>query len=54
MMVARVYELIAAIALIITGFFLSGNGRSSFIWAALMILLGLLILVFWFSGANVL
>jgi hypothetical protein len=53
MSIAGVHEVIAGIALIITGIFVGRDGRSGFIWGTLMILLGLLVLVFWLSGIDV-
>jgi Na+/H+ antiporter NhaD/arsenite permease-like protein len=50
--IAGVHEVIAAVALIITGIFIGRDGPSSIIWGALMILLGLLVLVFWLSGKG--
>ena len=40
-----IYELIAGIALIITGFFLGYDE----LWGALMILLGLVVLILWLA-----
>ncbi len=51
MIIAGVHEVIAGIALIIAGFFVGYDGRSSMIWGALMILLGILLLIFWLAGS---
>ena len=53
MSTAGVHEVIAGIALIITGIFVRRDGRSGIVWGTLMILLGLLVLVFWLSGMAV-
>ena len=53
MRTAGVHEVIAGIALIITGIFVGRDGRSGIVWGTLMIFLGLLVLVFWLSGMDV-
>ncbi len=50
MIIAGVHEVIAGIALIIAGLFVGYDGRSSMIWGAFMILLGVLLLIFWSAG----
>lgn len=50
MIIAGVHEAIAGIALIVVGVFLGYDGRSSMIWGALMILLGVVLLLFWSTG----
>jgi hypothetical protein len=50
MIIAGVHEVIAGIALIVAGLFVGYNGRSSMIWGALMIVLGILLLIFWSAG----
>ena len=46
MSIAGIYEIIAAIALIIVGIFVAYDGLSSRVWGAVMILLGVLTLIF--------
>jgi membrane protein DedA with SNARE-associated domain len=50
MIIAGVHEVIAGIALIVAGLFVGYDGRSSMIWGALMIVLGILLLIFWSAG----
>jgi membrane protein DedA with SNARE-associated domain len=50
MVIAGIHEAIAGIALIVAGLFVGYDGRSSMIWGALMILLGVLLLIFWSAG----
>ena len=50
MMIAGVHEVIAGIALIVTGLFVGYDGPSSMIWGAAMILLGILLLILWSVG----
>jgi hypothetical protein len=50
---ASVYEVIAAIALIITGIWIGRGGPSAIVWGGLLILLGALVLGFLLSGMDV-
>jgi hypothetical protein len=50
MIMAGVHEVIAGVALILAGLFVGYDGRSSMIWGALMIVLGILLLIFWSAG----
>ena len=51
MLVVGVYEVIAGLALIVTGAFVGFDGRPSIIWGTAMIVLGALLLILWFIGA---
>jgi hypothetical protein len=50
--IAGIYEVIAAIALVITGIWIARDGPSAIVWGGLLILLGALILGFWLSGME--
>jgi hypothetical protein len=50
MLVVGVYEVIAGLALIVTGAFVGFDGWPSLIWGWALIVLGALLLILWFTG----
>jgi uncharacterized membrane protein HdeD (DUF308 family) len=50
MLVVGVYEVIAGLALIVTGAFVGFDGWPSLIWGAALIALGALLLILWLTG----
>jgi hypothetical protein len=50
MLVVGVYEVIAGLALIVTGAFVGFDGWPSLIWGWALIVLGALLLILWLAG----